>query len=231
MISIAICDDNVEDINIILRYLEQYFKDIKYRIFTFTNEKNLIQFLNTNTVDIVIMDIILKESMGTVIVKKINQQAPETLIIYQSTSTEYFSEIYNTEHIFFLKKPIFYKNFENAFNKAQQKIIRLYFIVESKGKRIKIKMDKICYMEAKGHDTIIYFDDGEVMQIHLVISEIEERLMNTFLIRCHRGFIINMSKIEYYNHNIIKTKLPQSIPIGRKYIQEVNSKILRHWRE
>ena len=107
MFTIAICDDNKQDCSNLCNMVEQYFcGKQKIELHSFQSGLVLYQFMKSQNVHLVIMDIMLDNQSGIDIVKQLKYIAPDCKIIFVSINPEYFQDVYYVDHLQFLVKPI-----------------------------------------------------------------------------------------------------------------------------
>ena len=103
MFTIAICDDNKQDCSNLCNMVEQYFcGKQKIELHSFQSGLVLYQFMKSQNVHLVIMDIMLDNQSGIDIVKQLKYIAPDCKIIFVSINPEYFQDVYYVDHISFL---------------------------------------------------------------------------------------------------------------------------------
>lgn len=107
----------------------------------------------------------------------------------------------------------------------QPNLVRLP--IHQSDKFFEINADQIICIEAMQNYVHIYFDEGEEISKKIIrntISDIEQALEQTNILRSHRSFLVNTSKIEAVSGNAQGLKLEINpspgfwIPVSRKYI-------------
>ena len=88
---------------------------------------------------------------------------------------------------------------------------------------VKVLVDDILYIEAKGNFLVVY-TKSENIKTYLSISEIMERLPEGLFCRIHRSFLIALSKVSRYNSHSVNVGQAQ-LPIGRLYGESVRKAI------
>jgi DNA-binding LytR/AlgR family response regulator len=98
-------------------------------------------------------------------------------------------------------------------------------------KDLKIKLSEFIFAEADKNNVEVYYLYGEELRcksIRTTITSVQEELNHSNLFRCHRSFIVNLSKIESAKGNsngyLIKLKhYKKELPISRKYVTDFKS--------
>jgi DNA-binding LytR/AlgR family response regulator len=102
--------------------------------------------------------------------------------------------------------------------------------------RISIKQNNFLYLEANdNYVNLYYLVDGKIESFLLrnSLKKIESELINFDIIRCHRSYIVNFSKVRmiYKNSNglTIELDVPEriQIPISRNYSENILKKFLQ----
>lgn len=121
MLRIVICDDNAEIISCLQTWICARFSQESVKIFSFASAKDLTDAVRQGLrADIAILDILLGKDNGILLAKQLFPSAAQTQVIFITGYVEYCSAVYETEHIYFLLKPLK----EQAFHKAMDKALR-----------------------------------------------------------------------------------------------------------
>lgn len=128
---IGICDDDKSWVQTCKNTLMKFaaFINIDMEIKCFYTSKELLDYQDI-PLDAVFLDIELGRQNGIMIAKKLNRIRPNCRIIYMTNYLHYATEIYNTEHIWFVVKKQFrdkigeiinriLHDFENTFSQEQ----------------------------------------------------------------------------------------------------------------
>ena len=148
--NLAIIDDNQEYIEIVKNKLLQL--ELTYDVITYTNSQEYKYDLikKRTNFDIVIMDIEIDELTGIDLAIETNRILPYCQIIYLTSYIQYVSDVYETEHIYYINKKDFDKYFPLAINKAiilTNKRNAEILTVSWNKVHYEIKEDKIIYIE------------------------------------------------------------------------------------
>ena len=210
MFTIAICDDNKQDCSNLCNMVEQYFcGKQKIELHSFQSGLVLYQFMKSQNVHLVIMDIMLDNQSGIDIVKQLKYIAPDCKIIFVSINPEYFQDVYYVDHLQFLVKPIERKRLDFAL----------------------ILSESILYFEVSGHNTTICLNDGTEQTCYISLKEIERKLNQATFLRCHRSFIVNMKHVSRYERSSLQLDDKHMISIGKKYEKDVRQRLMSYWKD
>ncbi len=213
--NIAILDDEKEITSSIKEMLKAL--NSQYNVDTYTDEKHLKKELETKEYTIIFIDIKLKESNGINFVKESSNLLKDTNIAYISGYDEYIEETFETDFIYYLRKPINKDKLTKVINKVKKNLEdnKKYIIFQKNNSKEKIYLKDIKYLESTGRLLKVYLDN-EVKTYYSKISDIEKKLGSNFL-RIHKSFCVNLEKIKTYKANKITLLDDKELPISRTY--------------
>lgn len=188
---------------------------------SFENALKAYTFLETNTVDLIFLDIEMPLLKGNDFLKKL-KNPPK--VIFTTAYREYAIEGYELNVIDYLLKPITFNRFFVAIEKFKQfqnpkeeikSIHENHIFVSSGSKNIKIVFDEIVFIESLKDYITIHLENGKSHHIKQNISVFEKQLDFNF-IRIHRSYIIHTRKLTAYSKNEVEINGVE-IPIGNSY--------------
>jgi len=230
-IKCLIIDDEPLAINVIKNYLQQI--DNFEISETFNNAIDALNFLKSNTVDVIFLDINMPVLDGINFIKSL--ETPP-LVIITSAYDEFALETYELDVIDYLIKPIEFPRFMKALNKVNRRLEnnkvlnenindRPYlFIKIDKKKMKKVYLDEILTVESLKDYLKINTTTGKYI-IHSTLSDFTNLLPSNDFIRIHRSYTIAINKIDAVEGNSVEIEGLRYV-IGRSYIEEVKHKIL-----
>ena len=189
-------------------------------------------FAEENSYDIVFMDIELEHEKenGIQIAHAINQLSPDTQIIFISQYLEYVSNVYETEHIYFINKEQMDTYLPKALDAAIKKLALLkhqYLTFSQKKQLCRIRQNDILYMERNLRTTSVYTRSREEpYTTSLSLQVLKEQLSSCFLL-CHRSFLVNLKAVSTFNREEITLFNGCTIPMGRTHYEEFKKAFAR----
>ncbi len=187
-----------------------------------TNALEGIQFLSSNKVDLILLDIEMPDISGIEFVKSLNHKP---LIIFTTAYEEYALKGYELDITDYLLKPIRFERFLKAVNKAnalctsssaQPELDHVY--VKSEYQTIKILFKDILYIEGLKDYVKIHTTEKTIIT-RLNVKGIHSKLPSNKFVRVHRSFIVSLSKINAFQKQQIRIGNTE-IPIGDAYSSE-----------
>lgn len=230
-ITCLIIDDEPLAINVIKNYLQQ-IDDFEIPE-TFNNAIDALNFLKSNTVDVIFLDINMPVLDGINFIKSLENPP---LLIITSAYDEFAIETYELDVLDYLIKPIEFPRFMKALNKVNRRLEnnktvidktkdRPYIFVKiDKKKMKKIFLDEILTVESLKDYLKINTTTGKYI-IHSTLSDFTDLLPSKDFIRIHRSYTIAINKIDAVEGNSVEIEGLRYV-IGRSYIEEVKQKIL-----
>lgn len=233
MISIAACDDEEQILKQLNQYIVKYNKtrNLVLKQMLFKNEKELLDF-NLSNIDILLLDIQLRETNGLQIAKKLRETNQEILIIFITNFVQYAIDGYEVKAFNFLKKPITYERFQDVIDDAVSKVSQRkadFITVNSVSGVRKVLTNDIIYCETyKGH-VLMHIKNRETIESYSSMGKTEKLLTEKNFFRCHTAFLINF----FYIKNILQKDLiledDTCIPISKYRKKSLLNAITNYW--
>lgn len=160
---------------------------------------------------------------GVDAVKEINQIFPYCKIIYVTAYSDYATEVYETEHSYFVLKN---KNISANVCKALDKALES--IKKDKEEIVSVRSNGVCLMSIK--DIICFERDGRVtiiktmndsVRTYETFDEILDKINSRRVKRCHKSYAVNFFHVAKYTKAKFVMDNEQIIPISRAYQKEI----------
>lgn len=203
---------------------------------TCTNAIEALSFLQSNTVDLLFLDIQMPHILGTNFIRTL-KNPPK--VIFTTAYRKYAIEGFELDAVDYLLKPISFDRFLKSVNKLLQVDLQsnatspatenhmepakpfLYLRVDRK--MVKVLFNDILYIEGLRDYIRIFTTSKTIITKHL-LATLEEMLPSDAFLRIHRSYIVSISKIDSYNTETIEIE-KKELPVGRLYKHDV-SKLL-----
>ncbi len=231
MLNIVICDDQREHIDSIRMLVEKTLHDQDFKVSEFQDEIHF-EFLMEDLisqVDIVFLDIELKQKSGIEIAEKIYQLDPTVKVVFVTGHEGHINDAMTVKPMYFIHKPITEANIRKAIEICQDAIDndKQSIISFSKNSEVTvIPINQIVYIQSEKRTCHIYMKNKS-HSITSKLSDIEAKLPDGKFIRCHNRFLINMDRIEKFGLESITLFNGETIPISQKKYSEAKRKFVR----
>lgn len=224
MTKIGIYDDNAEYLKLLTDKTRDYFvsKNEIPNICCFFDAKSLLKNIEKNEFDLLLLDIELNgsEDNGIELAKKINYHHPNCFIIFVSSHTEFFIDVYDANHIYFVIK----NDLDTGLNKAlsiftskkNQSLFGDSLMIKFKNQSTLVPFSKIVYLESLLRKIRFHLADKDLYS-YASFDEILLKLNSENFVQCHRSFIVNLRHIDKIIKNEIFMIDGSIVPIGRMF--------------
>ena len=202
-------------------------------------------------IDILITDINLGTDAadGISMVRDLFPTGSKTQVIYATGYIEYCTPVYETQHVYFLVKPIRQSALDDALKKALENLAgqnaqggrdsqagqgtradvppksspcSLTFNV--RGRTIVVDADRIEYLESERRKLRLHAD-GSVVEVYCSLADAQDMLPEGF-VRCHKSFVVNLADIVEIGKDDILVKSGSRVPMSQKRRHEVKEALL-----
>ncbi len=196
---------------------------------SFSNVTEAINFISTNKVDIIFLDIEMPEITGIDFLKNFRSSAQ---IIIVSGKKEYAAEAFDFNVTDYLVKPVDYLRFLKAAIKASEIKMNLQvsqsesddIFIKKDAKLIKINAKDILWVEALADYVNIYCLNNERHTLLATMKLMEDKLKKTDFARIHRSYIVRLDKIKEIEENVVSIN-GKNLPISRGYKDNLYKKL------
>jgi len=188
-------------------------------------------FLQTQAVDILLLDIEMPGMSGLELVKNLGAKRP--VIVFTTSKKEYASEAFDLNVADYIVKPVTPARFIQAMEKARE-------ILESNREEVKwteeefifirdstiirrLKVDEILYAEAMG-DYVKVYTPQKFYAIHTTLRAVEERLPGSRFFRVHRSYLVALNKIDTIQDGVLIIG-DKPIPVADAYRKALNARM------
>jgi DNA-binding LytR/AlgR family response regulator len=193
----------------------------------FSSAISAIEYLKNNSVDIIFLDIEMKDLSGIQFLESVRV---ESKVIITSAYEQYAIKGYDLQVCDYLLKPISFERFIQAVTKAREELHKKRnhkktnkIFVKTEYRLDGIEISEILYIEGMGDYRKIVTSSKIILTLQS-FGELYDLLPNDIFCRVHNSFIVSLDKIEKIERNriLIKKKL---IPVSNSYSKEFYGKI------
>ncbi len=227
---IAICDDFPNVVKQIKNYLLEYEKQsgIAFEINTFSDAESLWEYLKSNSLDLIILDIELVNMNGVELGQLIRKQLADhrVKILYISAKDTYDRQLFDVQPINFLPKPVEKEKLFKTLDLVAELMDEggKVFTFESKQGSCRIRLRDILYFESFNHAYTVTTLSG-TYEFRSTISDILKQLSGAKFIQIHRSYIINYENTSFIKYDEITMTDGKVIPISRDRRKDVRKAI------
>ena len=224
-INCLIIDDERFAINSLVNYCNKI--ELIHVAETFTDPYKALLYLESNTPDLVFLDIQMPDISGIRIAEDIKNR---THFVFTSAYSQYAIQGFNLNAVDYLLKPISFERFNEAIEKVKAKYsakrqIKMpntensHITVKVEYSNVVIEMADILYVEAMDNYCRI-FTVRKTITTLMSLKRIVALLPANEFIRIHKSFVVSRSQIERYTKEqvVVGTK---TLPVGRVFSKDL----------
>ncbi len=240
MIQLAICDDDKRDLakttELVKEWLHEPNKP-EIKIKKFASPFLLLDAVSGGEAfDIFLLDILMPEMNGISLGEQLSNLLPEPLIVYLSSSTDYYPDAFRLYAFNYICKPV---GKERLFP-VLDKIARCFeqhrnhvFILKTAEGIMQIPLHSIVYAELQAHVCHFHLADGRHIKSQYLRSGFNQFLSPILeqpnFIKTHTSFVVNLN----YSHSLTNSALSlttgAAIPIARSFAAKVQQSYIGYW--
>jgi len=204
----------IDDDSFYIEFIKNYCKKLNIEVKgTYQNSVIALQEIDKlSECDLVFLDINMPDITGFDILKN----KPKTHVIISSADDSNAIEAFDYNVVDYLKKPFEFERFMRAINRVKEKLetnqnVESHLVhninkeaktmtlnsiyVNINKKLIKLNVEDINVIEAKGDYVLIKLQDADNLIIHTTLKKLIEKLPSDLFFQVHRSFIVNLKKI------------------------------------
>lgn len=188
---------------------------------SFDDALSAMQYLNTNPVDLIFVDINMPDITGLELVGKLQ---PRPLVIFTTAYKNFAFEGFQLDAVDYLLKPISFERFEKAVQKAMQLLPQNNAVAEPSNalfvraeyQLVRIDFNEIEYIESVQDYLKIHRTNQKPVMTLMTLKSILDKLPAESFRRIHRSYVIPVNKIRSVANR--KVKLSQvELPVSDTY--------------
>lgn len=195
---------------------------------TFADAFSAQAFMQNQVIDLLFLDINLPEMSGVSFLRSLVRPP---FVIFTTAYSKYAVDGFDLEAVDFLLKPFSFERFYKAVNKAREKfnsyaqpVLPVRLTVKA-GKRIyQLTLGDILFVETCGDYVTVYCTDKKLV-VHGTLKSWEEKLKGSSFLKIHRTAIVNLSKIDHLEGNLLRIgehKLPVSEAFREQLLEQLS---------
>ena len=215
MINCIIIDDEAKNIKLLQNMLQMHCPAVKV-LATDTEAKNGLLLIDELQPQLVFLDVEMPHLNGFDLLKKLEPVNFETIFVtayshyaveaFEHHATGYITKPINTEKLIAavntairrIEEKNINKNLFSLLEKNTQAAAPDKIPLSTSNGLVFVKLADILYCESSGNYTNFHLNDGKKIMVSRQLGEYEKLLPETYFIRIHDKYIINLSFIKEY---------------------------------
>lgn len=240
MYLVAVCDDEIAELDKTEQILKAYKKKYPERDFLierFENAGELLYKVREKDYgpDLILMDIYMPEKMGIEAARELRDMGNKSRIIFLTTSREHALEAFGVNAVQYLVKPVSERILFPVLDKILKDIEearRKYLLLRIEGRIQRIAVDDIAYCEAQGKTQHLYLKSGMQCLLRITITEIYEMLSRyKNFVRVGIAYVVNLEHVDSLNARELQMDNGKKIYLPRGSYQPLREKYFGYYCE
>ncbi|GEK91814.1 LytR/AlgR family response regulator transcription factor [Alkalibacterium kapii] len=233
-IHIAVVDDETIQLDTMISLITQAAKKVNLisNISAFSSgESFLFELEDQPDMDMVFLDIEMKQVDGLKVAKKIREKNQQMTIVFATAYTEYAVQGYDVQALDYLLKPIKVGDVVRVLKRHldRKPFARKTITIETQGEISKIDQEEILYIEVNRRECAIHLKD-KILTVNETLKELADRLSNDF-IQTHRSYLINVAHINRLISKDAELSNGEQVPVSRRLIKDVQERFIAYHKE
>lgn len=187
--------------------------------------------------DMIFLDIQMDGMNGIETAKVLRERKEEAVLIFITGLKDYVFEAFDVAAFHYLLKPVREEKFAEVFERAvmeaekqKQRNDRIeQLFIHKRGRSIKLDKLQILYIESRQRKVVIHMLQ-DTLEIYATMNGMEKELGEQFY-RCHRGYLVNLSRITGYTGDTITLCNGEDIFLAREKYNEFVKVYMRYLRD
>lgn len=231
MLSIAICDDEIEHAEQLARSVRRQLDEQTAELRLFDSPEAMLGEVTGSgyAPDAAILDIRMDEMDGITLAGKLNSALPQCGIIFATSYLSYAPDVYETEHAYFVLKCEFERRIVPALKKALSRETPVLHYPAGSAYRSTRAAD-VLYIERVLRKTRLRLLGGGEEWTTLHPERLLEPLSARQFIRCHQSFWVNFRHIRSMERDRFLLPGDIAVPISRTYRDSAREQFFAHFR-
>ena len=236
MIRIAICDDELQELERTYKVLTEYMqKHTQYQtiISSFSAPLELLSYMEEQGgFDILLLDIYMDGMLGTDVAREMRHLGDNGEIIFITSSREHAIEAFEVDAVQYLLKPYSEKSMFAVLDRVMQRINterrEIVTLKTSEGiSRLSIR-DVVFTETGRNNYQTVHLIQGKKLEVRMTATELFELLsQNKFFVRCGASINLNLKYVRQISRNTIIFDTGEHLPYPYRSYQNLKESFLR----
>lgn len=195
MYTIYICDDDALFASSLRAKVQQLFPG-SFQISVFHSIRTLQAAAEKTPPNIALLDIQLGQDNGISLAKQFFPSPSQTQVIFITGYIEYCSDVYETEHIYFLLKPLDPVLLKKSLQKAVDRLeaLPITLSIQTREGAFSLPLTDILYIESHMRKLSIHTPKNTYVvsgSLSSLPQEIQQKM-----VQCHKSFLVNPRHVQ-----------------------------------
>lgn len=229
---IAICDDEAVQCELLHTMVNRYLKmhQLPAAVYCFkSSEELLFQYEEHADLDILLLDIQMKEMNGIQLAENLRQRNEHLSIIFVTGAIDYIYESFRLQAVNYLLKPVDEQKLSVCLDAAiQQNLKRNDMLVFTTEKElIRLSYSSVYHICSEGHYLHIYTLD-HVWRIKRNLRDILQEISDERFLKIGKSDVVNLEAVDKITSRQLTLIDKTAIPIPKGRYREISEAFIRY---
>lgn len=218
---IAVCDDRLEDRTQLCTLLRKSCPNAELESFS-SGEALLWKLADGKRFDLYFMDIFMEGISGIEAARQIRSNYYNALIVFASTSDDFYRESYDLFAFHYLIKPITSDKLIPVLERAKEQLqreVEQTILVNYNRQVRSLRLSNLLYISSSNHNVNFYMKDNELIEARGKLDDYIAKLPQAIFFRCHKSYVINLCHCTALTVDGF-LQCGKIIPVSRSYQKE-----------
>lgn len=239
MLYLAICDDDPIELKKLVALIKdwsagQHGEAIE--VTGFTSPQPLLDTVARGTYfDLFLLDILMPEMTGIFLGEQLRQLLTDPLLIYLTTSEDYYPEAFRLYAFQYLCKPIcktkLFPVMDKALSHCKKQKSDVFLLKTAQG-MVRLPFHMIVYVELSSHICHFYLADGRHLESLYLRTGfdcfLEQLTQREQFIKTHTSFVVNLDFAEKLTANALTLFTGKTVPVARSFAGQVQRRYIAY---
>lgn len=239
MLTLAICDDNKNDLAIIAELISEWIlqqKDTEIVIKQFTSPYALLDEVRSGKAfDLFLLDILMPEMTGISLGERLHTLLSDPLLIFLTSSEDYYSDAFRLYAFQYICKPIQKSSLFEVMDKVLlrcEKRRQNVFALKTANGIVQFPIHTLVYAELFRHICHFHLANGTNLQSQYLRTGFDNfiapLLLDRRFIKTHTSFLVNLSFAGKLSQNNLTLTTGEAVPVTRTFADEVSRRYMEY---
>jgi DNA-binding LytR/AlgR family response regulator len=224
--NIAICDDQINELEHILKLLNMWQESHNtiLQCKTFRNAGELLTAARKERFTLYLLDVMMPGTDGLAAAREIRTFDEVAEIVFLTSSPDFAYASYGVHALDYLLKPIQSENLFPILNRLVQRETEPQdgLLLKYGATLIRVPFSQIVYVEVMNKHLSYHLTDGTVKEIPGTLNQCESFLLSRpEFKRIYRSYIVNLLKVVEISSATVKTISGKELPVSRGLYREL----------
>lgn len=218
-----------EDETFIAENLAAIVRNAGHEVAALVDDKNnFSEFAFSDQIDIALLDIRMHgEDLGYFFAEQLREKQIPFVFITSFSDRETLKDAVSLRPYGFITKPFSKDEIVEILNQLELEMRDSVLLVKSGNEFVKVRKEEVLYLKSENVYVTIYTAEERIV-IRAKLSDLCANFGRNQMLRIHQSFAVNPNFIMRFSETEVILNNAMSIPISRKYQQEVKEVLTKH---